>query len=79
MKRWMLVLGAVELAAGLSGVMILTEDDLDLGDRTIHQLHAGASLDLGALRPGIQVRRPLDEDLEDVIDYTVGAYLSTAL
>lgn len=53
------------IGAEFTGRAILTESGLDFGQRTIHQLTLGAGLAVGALRPRLSVRIPLDADLKD--------------
>lgn len=65
------------LAAGISGLLIATESDLDLGERTLHQFIAAATVGLGNVRPGIQFRLPLDEDTG--ADYVLGANMAIRL
>lgn len=66
----------VRLMGGLSGRMIVTESDLNIGDRTLHQFGASASVDLGRVRPGVQFRLPLDEDFGDFLDSVFGVSLA---
>jgi len=63
------------LMGGFTGRLIVSEKDLDLGERTIHQLGAAASLNLGVVHPGIHVRFPLDDDLNSIIDFVFGLNL----
>jgi len=67
----------LSLSAGISGLLIATESDLDLGERTLHQFIAAATVGLGNVRPGIQFRLPLDEDTG--IDYVLGANVAIRL
>jgi hypothetical protein len=67
------------MIAGVSGVAILSESDVDLGERTLHQLGAAASFGAGRLRPGVQLRVPLDNDLTGILDFVVGLHLTVAL
>ncbi|HUF08470.1 MAG TPA: hypothetical protein VMO47_04060 [Rhodothermales bacterium] len=69
----------VAVKAGFTGRAILTESDLDFGERSIHQFGLGAALNNGTLRPGLHVRIPLDEDLRDSIDYVAGINLTVIL
>lgn len=66
----------VSLMGGLSGRMIVTESDLNIGERTLHQFGASASVDLGRVRPGVQFRLPLDEDFGDFLDSVFGVSLA---
>jgi hypothetical protein len=67
----------LSLSAGISGLLIATESDLDLGERTLHQFIAAAAVGLGNVRPGIQFRLPLDEDTG--VDYVLGANVAIRL
>ena len=60
----------LRLRADLEGLMIVSEGDLSLAERTIHQLVVGADGLEGG--PGFFVRIPVDDDLEQV-DAVVGA------
>ena len=65
----------VSVIGGLTGRLIVTEDDRDFGERTFHHLGASATLNLGAARPGVHFRMPLDEPLNDRIDFIFGLHL----
>ena len=65
----------VSVIGGLTGRLIVTEEDLDFGERTFHHLGASASLNLGTVSPGIHFRIPIDEDLSDSIDSVLGLNL----
>lgn len=69
--------GAYALGLGATGRAFVTEDG-NFGERTAHQVGIAANVDLGGVRPGIQVRIPLDEDLRDLMDFTVGLSLQVA-
>ncbi len=64
------------LQGGLSftGRAALTEDG-SFGERTVHHTGITIQKDLGPVIPGIQFRMPLDDDLRDVVDYTLGILL----
>lgn len=64
----------MEAGGGITGVAILTEDG-SFGERTYHQAGVTLNLLLGEVRPGINVRVPLDDEL-DFIDFTVGLHLT---
>ena len=53
--------GRAIIGTGIDGVMIVTEGD-GLAERTLHQAVLAVMADLGTLRPGIQVRIPLDDE-----------------
>lgn len=65
---------SVEAGGGITGVAILTEDG-SFGERTYHQAGVTLNLLLGEVRPGINGRVPLDDEL-DFIDFTVGLHLT---
>jgi hypothetical protein len=55
----------VGVGGGFSGRVILTEDELDIGERTFHQFGFFANYTFGSVMPGFQVRFPLDGNLKD--------------
>lgn len=61
--------------AGLTGRANLSADGRDLGERTLHQFGAAASLSVGPLRPGLELRVPLDENLREAMDWVLGVTL----
>jgi hypothetical protein len=69
----------VLVKAGFTGRALLTESDLDFGERSIHQFGLGASLNTGMVRPGLLVRIPLDKDLREDVDYVVGLNVTVIL
>lgn len=54
--------------------MIVTESDLDLGERTVHHLGATAAINSGAVSPGVHFRIPIDDQFDN-IDYVMGLNL----
>jgi len=68
-----------EGSVGLSGRIWVTEGDLDIGQRTVHQLDAAVNLAGMKVRPGAHLRIPLDEDFGDLIDATFGVQLMVVL
>lgn len=69
----------VVVKAGFTGRAILTESDLNFGERSIHQFGLGGSLNSGTVRPGLHVRIPLDKDLREDIDYVAGLNVTVVL
>ena len=57
-----------------SGRAILTESG-SIGERTVHELGLGATMTAGRLRPGALIRVPLDADLSDALNYSIGLRL----
>lgn len=66
----------VAVGGGLSGRFIVTGDDLDFGERTLHQLGIYGNFDFGGWGPGLQVRLPLDNDMTSLLDPTVSLSIS---
>ncbi len=60
----------ISIIGGITGRMFVTEDELDLGERTAHQFGASASLNLGTVSPGIHLRIPIDDEFD--ADYILG-------
>lgn len=71
--------GQVRLLGGLIGRMIVTEGDLNISERTAHQLGFSASVGFGNIRPGILILLPLEEEIKEVINYTLGVNLEVTL
>lgn len=69
---------ALSLLGGLSGQLVVTEDG-NFGERSIHQMGGGLSVGSGSIRPGAQLRLPLDNDLTEVLDMVLGLSLAVAL
>jgi hypothetical protein len=69
----------LSLMAGFSGRAIVSEDDLNYGERSFHQLGFNASVRLGQWRSGLHLRLPLDEDLKEPLDAVFGAQLGVLL
>ncbi len=65
----------VSIIGGFTGLLIVTEEELGMGERTVHHLGATASFNLGTLHPGVLFRIPIDEFLEASIDFIFGLNL----
>lgn len=63
------------LLGGFTGRAIMTEEDADFDERSIHQLGFNASAQFGKLRPGLHLRLPLDDDLQESLDAVLGLNL----
>jgi hypothetical protein len=72
-------LANVAFFAELLGVFIISEDVEDFGDRFSHSLALGAQLTMGQVRPGLFYMLPLDDDLNNIIDSTLGLKVDFAL
>lgn len=57
-----------------SGRAILTESG-SIGERTVHELGIGGTMTFGRLRPGALIRLPLDADLSNALNYSLGLRL----
>lgn len=62
--------------AGLSGVLSVTGEDMDLGERTLHQLGFTVSYDTSPIRTSITFKSALDEDLKELLTSTIGVGVS---
>ena len=62
----------VALFAELLGIVFITEDFGNFGDRFSHTIDFGAQLTGYSVRPGIFYMIPLDEDLSDDLDGVLG-------
>jgi hypothetical protein len=64
---------------GFSGRANLSTEDLNYGQRSLHQLGFNLSAELGKLRSGLLLRLPRDDDLKSSLDAVFGAQLSYPL
>jgi hypothetical protein len=64
---------------GLSGRLLLTQGNLDLGERTLHQLALFVNVTLGRWIPGLQMRFPIEDDFSRLVDLVVGLSLGYEL
>jgi len=62
----------VQIGAALTGLLIITEEDLSFGDRTIHDIGILGSYDFGAVRTGAYLRVPLDDEINDLLSLVAG-------
>jgi len=67
------------LGVGIFGRWLITEDDLDFGEATIHQLGIAGNYNLGKIKPGIHIRCPLDTDYISMINIIYGVNLTVNL
>jgi hypothetical protein len=61
---------------GFAGRWWTTQDGLDFGEATVHQLGMLGSYDFGQFRPGLHLRVPVDDDLSDILTFTWGISLT---
>ena len=64
-------LNKVILRGGFTGRAILSEKNLGLGERTVHQLGVALQYTFGYVTPGLHIKIPLDNDLTQVLDYVL--------
>lgn len=69
----------LKVITGVTGRAILTQESANYGERSFHQFGLNASLGLGKLRPGLQLRLPLDNDLKSALDFVMGFSLGVRL
>jgi len=62
--------------AGLSGVMSVTGQDMNFGERTLHQLGITTTYDTGQIRTSLTFKAPLDKDMREALNSTIGVGLS---
>jgi hypothetical protein len=67
--------GIGEVGLGVTGRLLITESDLDFGERSVHHLGVVAALNLSRVQPGLQFRVPLDKDLRSFVDHVFGLSL----
>ncbi len=60
------------IGSGFTGRLLTTQSDLDFGERTVHQMGLAGYADFGIIRPGLNFRFPLDDDLSEVLDFVYG-------
>ncbi len=60
-----------------NGRALVTEPGGSIGERTVHELGLGGSMTFGRVRPGVIVRLPLDRDLTQALNYSVGVRLES--
>jgi hypothetical protein len=65
----------VRVGAAFNGRAWVTESDLDFGERTVHEFGLGAAMTFGRFRPGLLLRVPLDRDVTELVNPSLGAKL----
>lgn len=66
----------VRAGGGFTGRWNATNDGSDFGGSSFHQLDLAADFLRGSVRPGIQLKVPLDDDLTDFVDPILGVSLT---
>jgi hypothetical protein len=62
---------AVRFHGGFNGRVLLTQGG-GFSEKSLHQFIASANFGSGTVRPGFSLRIPLDEDLKEILDSTIG-------
>jgi len=70
---------ALSVFGGFAGRTLLSRDAGGVGQRTLDEFVASASVDLGGVRPGIMLRLPLDDAMNQVVGHVLGLTLSVPL
>jgi len=67
--------GSFEIGTGLSGLFIATTSG-SVGERSWHQLGFSADVVSGSVRPGVNLRLPIGENMNDVLTYSLGLHVT---
>jgi len=67
---------SVRVGGGLTGRWITSNDGADFSEASVHQFDLGADFLRGAVRPGVQLKLPLDDDLTSVLNSVVGVSIT---
>lgn len=71
--------GRYGVIGGLTGRTMLSAEDGSWQDNSFHHLGLSGSIAFGNVRPGIHLRVPVDDDLDDTVRYVVGLHLTVQL
>ena len=63
---------SVRVGGGLTGRWNTSRDGADFREAWVHPFDLGADFLRGAVRPGVQLKLPLDDDLTSVLNSVVG-------
>jgi len=70
---------ALTVGAGFTGLTLITDADLSYGDRTLNDLGVMLSYDSGGFRIGGHLKVPLDDEVNDFLNYTLGVHAGFVL
>jgi len=75
-QMWV-VSDVARIAGGITGRYIISLEDADFGESSVHQFGFAANVGRGSIRPGVHFRVPLDEDWDFTgVDFIYGINLS---
>ena len=69
----------VSVGGGLVGQFLATGEGGGFGDRSVHELSVRGSVELASVRPHLELRFPVDDSLDAVVDFTLGLGLTVPL
>ena len=67
---------AIDINAGLTTTSIITEGDIDFGDRVLRQMFTSFTYTGSAFKPGLLIRIPLGDTVGSLYDFVVGLQLA---
>lgn len=70
---------AITVGAGFTGLTLITDDDLSYGDRTLNDLGVMGSYRSGNFRTGAYLRVPLDDEVNDFLNFVLGIHAGILL
>ena len=62
----------IQVLGGLTGRLIMTEEDLDFNERTVHHVGVFARYKADKVQPGLLFKVPVDDDFNDLVDFVFG-------
>jgi len=66
----------IDWNAAIASAIIITEDDIDFGERINRQFISTVSFTSGSFHPGAIIRVPLGNDINEVYDLSIGVSLN---
>jgi hypothetical protein len=65
----------VRIMGGITGRLVVTESDIDIQERTIHHFGLFGRYKSKNVQPGLLLKIPIDEDLNDIFNFSIGVNL----
>lgn len=72
-------MGLARFGGGLTGRWDVSAEEDGFSENSLHQLGLSADYQFGRLRPGLNLRIPLDEEYRDLVTASMGVYLQVSL